>query len=424
MENENLMSNERDGKQETKVQKRARHMFLVLTLAICVLFLGWAILANFAASETREGADEFDLSPFFGLPSEKTTSMNARNLYAGLMLGLVFGFLDNLGLFVGMEKLDSFNQDWAHERVSELVQPDKREEIIETADGPKTLEEVMVDGMQSGLGNTFSDVVGVVVGSCVLQAAKSGMGVDPSFWPLDIISMAIGCLLGVVLPVIAKYHEFIKREKHLGCHMQRRRTSARNCFRQHTRCRRRRRHILSPFTCLHEHLGAARPVAARGAAAQCIEEHENGPSQQLPPEHNASQGVASSGCRRCLSARLRFSFVRTDRKKVNSLCFFHCVPDASGTACPRRTRPGGARGWRDSHGRQRPRGSRQASARAGRPSDTAARTTTAKATPKARDRAGRGGGGGGGGCASRSRHSPALRLSGTGCPPVSAVSTV
>ena len=137
------------------------------------------------------------MSSFFGVPSEDTATMNMKNLYAGLMLGLVFGFLDNLGLFVGMDHLEDWHDLFAKKLVGGLTY-----RRVQTDTTFEERKKKMIKDMQAGLGNTFSDVVGVVIGSCVLEASKSGLGVDASFWPLDIVSMAVGCLMGVVLPAI------------------------------------------------------------------------------------------------------------------------------------------------------------------------------------------------------------------------------
>ena len=60
------------------------------------------------------------------------------------------------------------------------------------------------DMLMAGLGNTFSDVLGVALGTSALVIAKSGLGVSPEFWPLDIVAMLIGCLLGAFLPAMMK----------------------------------------------------------------------------------------------------------------------------------------------------------------------------------------------------------------------------
>lgn len=43
----------------------------------------------------------------------------------------------------------------------------------------------------------------MILGTAALVIAKSGLGVDPGFWPLDIVAMLLGCLLGAFLPAFA-----------------------------------------------------------------------------------------------------------------------------------------------------------------------------------------------------------------------------
>ena len=50
-----------------------------------------------------------------------------------------------------------------------------------------------------------SDLLGVALGTAALEIAKAGLGVEPSWWPADLLAIVIGCLLGVFLPVLVKY---------------------------------------------------------------------------------------------------------------------------------------------------------------------------------------------------------------------------
>ena len=125
-----------------------------------------------------------------------------KNLYCGLVLGLVFGFLDNFGLFYGMDVLDPIFYKLASSVVSGMRQlwkvrlDNKEQEVIKVHEA--------ADVLMAGLGNTFSDVLGVALGTSALVIAKSGLGVSPEFWPLDIVAMLIGCLLGAFLPAMMK----------------------------------------------------------------------------------------------------------------------------------------------------------------------------------------------------------------------------
>ena len=52
-----------------------------------------------------------------------------------------------------------------------------------------------------------SDLLGVALGTAALEIAKAGLGVEPSWWPADLIAIVLGCLLGVFLPVVVKYKD-------------------------------------------------------------------------------------------------------------------------------------------------------------------------------------------------------------------------
>ena len=147
----------------------------------------------------------FDFEVFFGVPAENV----AWNLYAGMVLGLVFGFLDNFGLFYGMSALDpvfySFGlrvtvgiTDIAHSTpVTEELGEYAHQRLVDihTATGD----------LMSGLGNTFSDLLGVALGTAALEIAKAGLNVEPTFWVLDLISIVLGCLLGCFMPMLLKH---------------------------------------------------------------------------------------------------------------------------------------------------------------------------------------------------------------------------
>ena len=99
--------------------------FLVVSLGLSLAFVGVSVAFAYWGGETSPLVDAITATNFFGWPTKQvytcmsnasdtvvTSSVDldgllvAKNLYCGLMLGLVFGFLDNFGLFYGMDKLD------------------------------------------------------------------------------------------------------------------------------------------------------------------------------------------------------------------------------------------------------------------------------------------------------------------------------
>jgi hypothetical protein len=176
--------------------------FGVSWIGACIMFfgVGW-LYYHFAGTDAR---DEFSLSMqrFVGLPiaadapdgTDDIAWWQFKNILCGLMLGLVFGFLDNFGLFFGSATLDGIFYPLGM-RFAKNVLPSGTE---------TTNIHAFANDMMAGFGNTFSDMMGVVLGSAALEIAKAGMDVDPTFWVGDILSMMIGCLAGVLAPSIVK----------------------------------------------------------------------------------------------------------------------------------------------------------------------------------------------------------------------------
>ena len=87
----------------------------------------------------------------------------------GMASGLVFGFIDNAGLFFGMDKLDKFLPGSPGSHV------------------------------KAGFGNTFSDFIGAFLGTFVGLYIQNYTGInDAPIWA-DAIGIVIGCIIGVLL---------------------------------------------------------------------------------------------------------------------------------------------------------------------------------------------------------------------------------
>jgi hypothetical protein len=178
-----------------------------ISVVVAVAFVGTAVaFSAWGASVYHNTA--FDASAFFGIPSVDVF----WSIYCALILGLVFGFLDNFGLFFGMSALDaSFYSFGANVSASLLGRfrgvPKEQAEQVEMLN---ELHEMTSD-LMSGLGNTFSDLLGVALGTAALEIAKSGLGVEPTFWLLDLVAIVLGCLLGAFLPVLLKHSEIISK---------------------------------------------------------------------------------------------------------------------------------------------------------------------------------------------------------------------
>ncbi len=100
---------------------------------------------------------------------------------AGLAFGVVFGFIDNAGLFFGMDALDPI--------IREYISKDAK--------------------VAAGIGNTFSDVVGAFAGAFAGNIMESHMKkafpkdidecVSTPLWA-DSVGIFIGCVIGIIIP--------------------------------------------------------------------------------------------------------------------------------------------------------------------------------------------------------------------------------
>ena len=91
----------------------------------------------------------------------------------GMVSNVVFGFIDNAGLFFGMDSLD-------------VLMPQGDDKITQLT--------------QAGLGNTFSDALGAFLGTFSGNMISNVTGIkDTPLWS-EVIGIIIGCLLGLYIP--------------------------------------------------------------------------------------------------------------------------------------------------------------------------------------------------------------------------------
>tara|TARA_Y100000389_G_C16986462_1_gene282790 strand:- start:4 stop:459 length:456 start_codon:yes stop_codon:yes gene_type:complete len=90
-----------------------------------------------------------------------------KNLSIGLIFGVIFGFIDNLGLWFGM---DNFTKN--------------------IKGGPL---------LKAGIGNTYSDFIGSIIGTLISSIAMDLFKYDNNSTPIWIntVGIVIGCLLGI-----------------------------------------------------------------------------------------------------------------------------------------------------------------------------------------------------------------------------------
>jgi nitrogen fixation-related uncharacterized protein len=147
---------------------------LIIGVIIIITILGYIAFKQY----NDDTDDDEDILSFLGL---KVNSNEKDNIWKGVLLGMtsgvVFGFIDNAGLWFGMDALEPF-----------LNQIPGMGELT-----------------KAGLGNTFSDAVGSFAGTFASIIIRSKLISNdeeniPQFIWAEAIGIIIGCLLGIIIP--------------------------------------------------------------------------------------------------------------------------------------------------------------------------------------------------------------------------------
>lgn len=138
------------------------YRFVIINLLLIVFFIYSAFkVKNIKQVEMNKPPLSF--IQFLNV-SDKLT---IKNVFAGLIFGIVFGFLDNFGLWMGISVLEQHMPG-----------------------GVKT---------KSALGNTYSDFIGSIIGTSVSILAFELLELKNDTTPIwvNTIGISIGCLLGM-----------------------------------------------------------------------------------------------------------------------------------------------------------------------------------------------------------------------------------
>lgn len=154
-------------------------MGVVIVTLILIVVAGFLTIkylnSKIAETNKEEAANNKPLTPLLSIGKFLNGSkFNIKTVIVGMASGIAFGFIDNAGLYFGMDKLDP-------------------------------LFEAMGAGplAKSGLGNTFSDMLGGFIGTFagIVIQTMTGESETP-IWS-EAVGLVIGCLLGILIPIIA-----------------------------------------------------------------------------------------------------------------------------------------------------------------------------------------------------------------------------
>ena len=150
----NSIEEEQDATRPTNEDVQNLLFFLSICIVLIVIFGAIA----YAMSDSYRVLSFLGVSPFPSIMS----------ILTGMMSNIIFGMIDNGGLFFGMSALDPFLPQ------GELT--------------------------RAGLGNTFSDGLGAFLGSVTAGIIKSITKIEDTPLWADTFGIIIGCLIGLYLP--------------------------------------------------------------------------------------------------------------------------------------------------------------------------------------------------------------------------------
>ena len=146
-----------------------KYMKVSILVLVCIILI--SITGAIAFKTSKDKNPKLTFKEFMGLSPRPSI----KSILVGMTSGFVFGFIDNAGLFFGMDALDPF--------------------LPKNASGSPGL-------VAAGLGNTFSDGVGAFMGTfCgVIIQNLTGINNYPIF--SEAIGLILGCLIGVYGPAL------------------------------------------------------------------------------------------------------------------------------------------------------------------------------------------------------------------------------
>lgn len=143
-------------------KKLTNLMWASLIIILLVGFLCYIFLKNHYKEKEEK---EFTLTEFIngvnGTPPLK-------NVIVGMVFGIVFGFIDNAGMFFGMDALEPFLP---------------REGFV-----------------AAGIGNTYSSVIGAFLAAFLSNVIKISTGVDNVPVWSDAAGIVVGAVAGIYVP--------------------------------------------------------------------------------------------------------------------------------------------------------------------------------------------------------------------------------
>ena len=144
-----------------------KHQGLINLLVVTVFFVGIFLMLAFNVvnnSRIEKGESKLTFIQFLNNNSEVTL----KKVLVGMSFGMIFGFIDNFGLWYGMDYLDPY-----------------------IPGGNLT---------KAGYGNTFSDFIGSTMGTSISIILGTLYPTEEAPIWVNSLGIIVGCLLGLYIP--------------------------------------------------------------------------------------------------------------------------------------------------------------------------------------------------------------------------------
>ena len=144
-----------------------KHKNLIILISGTILSIGITLYIAFKvvnAKRLENGKDEYTFMQFIN----NDTQITLKQVLVGMSFGIIFGFIDNFGLWYGMDYLDPY-----------------------LPGGNLT---------KAGYGNTFSDFIGSTMGTSVSIILGTLYPTEEAPIWVNSLGIVVGCLLGLYIP--------------------------------------------------------------------------------------------------------------------------------------------------------------------------------------------------------------------------------
>lgn len=145
--------------------KKHKKLYLLIFITI-FLILGTFLLSFYIVNKNKEKNKKEKITLLNYL--NNNSNLNFKTLWVGMTFGIVFGFIDNAGLWFGLHSLEKYIPGGLLEK--------------------------------SGWGNTYSNVFGVSVGTFISIIFRTYIPISNIPVWTNTIGVLIGCILGIYIP--------------------------------------------------------------------------------------------------------------------------------------------------------------------------------------------------------------------------------